>query len=150
MSGPGRGSGQGGGQTGRLGAGGRPLKRPRRLPPPASRLLPPPASGSSAHWRPRPAPGSGSTPPSSARLRAPTAASASRDGRPISTPSGAAATLPFMPQNPGEGGGASCWMGRGYERGGGLGGRSTPRRGGVGRWKLKRQRPEEEKLQRRR
>lgn len=52
------GSGQGQSQSGWLGAGGRALKQPRRLPPPASR--------SSAPGRPRPAPPSPAPPPSAA------------------------------------------------------------------------------------
>lgn len=54
-------------RTRRLGAGGRPLKRPRRLPPP----------GFSAPGHPCPAPKPGSTPSCSAHLRAPAAACAS-------------------------------------------------------------------------
>lgn len=103
LSGPGRGSGQGWGQTGRLGAGGRPLKRPQRLPPP----------GSSAPGRPRPAPEPRSTPASSARLRAPAAASASPSRATNQHPERRGGKAAIHSAEPVRRGGASCRMGRG-------------------------------------
>lgn len=142
LSGPGRGSGQGRGQTGRLGAGGRPLKRPQRLPPPASRLLHPRA--------PAPRPGAPLHP---CQLRPPACA---RGRQRVTEPGDQSAPRAARRQcchsfrRAGAKGRSLVSDGAGLgerRRAGRAGGRCTPRRGGVGRWKLRRQRPEEEKLQ---
>lgn len=81
-------SAQGPGQSRRLGAGGRPLKRPRRLPPPASTAPPPPVPAPRPGARPRPCP--------LLPLRATTATCASP--RPVANqcPERRTAPLPFI------------------------------------------------------
>lgn len=147
-SGPGRGSGQGRGQTGRLGAGGRPLKRPPRLPPPASRLLHPRA--------PAPRPGARLHP---CPLRRPACA---RGRQRVTEPDGQSAPGAARRQTChssrrvraegrglAAGGGASRRRGGLRGSGGGLEGRRSPGRGRGGPGKAKGQRGEEEKLRRR-